>query len=176
MPILFDDLKPGDIVSCPTPDEEALRYLLYIGKKKSLSGYRTWHGFVTKQLWRPYRDEPSYEILEAFQPMDLVRNQDAILAVYDELMVKDIPNSSYVWEHLGFESPEEADLPWHHLIRITLTIREEGREEGNRRKLSLVEKKMSLVKHNDLFKESRGRTTLDMPHMPPTKNKGGKQQ
>lgn len=172
MPILFDDLKPGDIVSYPTPDKEALRYLLYIGKKKSLSGYRTRHGFVTKQLRHPYRDEPSYEILKAFHPMDLVRNQDEILAVYDELMVKDIPNSSYVWEHLGFESPEEAYLPWHHLIRITLTIR----EEGSRRKLSLVEKKMSLVKHNDLFKESRGRTTLDMPPMPPTKNKGGKQQ
>lgn len=168
MPILFDDLKPGDIVSYPSPDEETLRYLLYIGKKKSLSGVRIRYGFVTKQLRPPYRDEPSYETLESLQPMDLVRNQDAILAVYDELMAEDVPNSSYVWGHLGLESPEQATLPWHHLIKIVLT--------DSQRTLSSVEKKMSLVKHNDLFNESRGRTTLDMPPMPPTKNKGGKHQ
>lgn len=171
MPILFDDLKPGDIVSYPSPDEETLRYLLYIGKERSLPGSRMRYGFVTKQLRPPYRDEPSYETLESLQPMDLVRNQDAILAVYDELMAEDVPNSSYVWEHLGFQSPEETDLPWHHLIKIVLTD-----SEASRRTLSLVEKKMSLVKHNDLFKESRGRTTLDMPPIPPAKNKGGKHQ
>lgn len=170
MPILFDDLNPGDIVSYPTPDEEVLRYLLYIGKERSFSNSRIRYGFITKQLRPLYRDEPSYETLEAFQPMDLVRNQDAILAVYDALMAEDVPNSSYVWAHLGFESPEEAYLPWHHLIRIALTD-----SEASRRTLSLIEKKMSLVKHNDLFKESRERTTLDMPPMPPTKNKGGKQ-
>ena len=172
MPIHFDDLKPGDIVSYPTPDEEALRYLLYIGKERSFPNSRIRYGFITKQLWPPYEHEPSYETLEAFQSMDLVRHKNAILAVYDELMVKDVPNSSYVWEHLGFESPEEADLPWHHLIRITLTIR----EEESPLKLNLVEKKMSLVKHNDLFMESRGHATLGMPSLPPTKNKGGKHQ
>lgn len=168
MPILFDDLNPGDIVSYPSPDEETLRYLLYIGKKKSLSGVRIRYGFVTKQLRPPYRDEPSYETLESLQPMDLVRNQDAILAVYDELMEESVPNSSYVWGHLGLQSPEQATLPWHHLIKIVLT--------DSQRALSSVEKKMSLVKHNDLFNESRGRTTLGMPSLPPTKNKGGKHQ
>lgn len=169
MPVLFDDLKPGDIVSYPTPDEEALRYLLYIGKKSILPDFRIQYGFVTKQLRPPYKHEPSYETLESFQSMDLVRHKDAILAVNDKLMAEGLPNNSCVWEHLGLQSPEQADLPWHHLIKIALVDR-----EVNRRRLSFVEKKMILIKEKDLFKESRGRTTLDMPPLPPTKNKGGK--
>lgn len=170
MPILFDDLNPGDIVSYPSPDEEVLRYLLYIGKERSLPGSRIRYGFVTKQLRPPYKHEPSYETLESFQSMDLVRHKDAILAVYDELMAEDVPNSSYVWEHLGFQSPEQATLPWHHLVKIALTD-----SEASRRILSLVEKNMNLINQKDLFKEScRGRTTLDMPPIPPVKNKGGK--
>lgn len=170
MAILFDDLKPGDIVSYPTPDEESLRYLLYIGKKKALLHPFIKYVFVTKQLRPSYKHEPSYETLEAFRPLDLVQYKDAILAVYNELMAENVPNNSYVWEHLGIKSPEHADLPWHHLVRIILSD-----SEASRRKLSLVEKKMNLIKEKDLFKESRGRTTLDMPLMPPTKNKGGKQ-
>lgn len=169
MTVHFDDLKPGDIVSYPTPDEEVLRYLLYIGKKKSLPGSRIRYGFITKQLRTPYEHEPSYETLEAFQPMDLVRHKNAILSVYNELMAEDVPNSSYVWEHLGIQSPEEADLPWHHLIKIALTY-----SESSQRTLSLVEEEMNLTKQKDLFNESRGRTTLDMPSLPPIKNKGGK--
>lgn len=172
MPILFDDLKPGDIVSYPTPDEEVLRYLLYIGKgrRRIFPGCMR-YGFITKQLRPPYRDEPSYETLEAFQPMDLVRYKDAILSVDNELMAEDVLNSSYVWEHLGIQSPEEADLPWHHLIKIALTS-----SEASRRTLSLVEENMNLINQKDLFIESRGCTTLDMPPIPLTKNKGGKQQ
>ena len=166
MPIHFDDLKPGDIVSYPTPDEEALRYLLYIGKKRRPPGVRVQYGFVTKQLRPPYKHEHSYETLEAFRPLDLVQYKDAILAVYHELMAENMPNNSYVWEHLGFESPEETALPWHHLVRITLTD-----SEASRRKLSLVEEMLSFVQEKDLFKENRGRTTLDMPSIPP---KGGK--
>lgn len=171
MPILFDDLKPGDIVSYPSPDEETLRYLLYIGKKRKPPGVRMQYGFVTKQLRPPYKHEHSYETLEAFRPLDLVQYKDAILAVYHELMAENMPNNSYVWEHLGLQSPEQATLPWHHLLRIALTDSKRSRQT-----LSLVEKKMNLIKEKDLFKESRGRTTLDMPPMPPTKNKGGKHQ
>lgn len=169
MPVLFDDLKPGDIVSYPISGEETLRYLFYIGKKKNLWDSRIQYVFVAKQLRPPGKDEPTYKILETFQPLDLVRYKDAILAVHNELMAKNIPNNSYVWEHLGFESPERTDLPWHHLVRITLTTR-----EANRRRLSIVEDMLTLVEGRDLFKESRGRTTLDMPLMPTTKNKGGK--
>ena len=173
MPVHFDDLKPGDIVSYPTPDEESLRYLLYIGKERRriFPGPRMRYGFITKQLRPPYEHEPSYETLEAFQPMDLVRHKNAILAVYNELMAEDVPNSSYVWEHLGFQSPEEANLPWHHLIKIALTY-----TEVSQRTLSLVEGNMNLTNQKDLFKESRGHTTLDMPPIPPIKNKGGKHQ
>ena len=127
--------------------------------------------FVTKQLRPSYKHEPSYKTLEAFRPLDLVQYKDAILAVYNELMAENVPDNSYVWEHLGIKSPEHADLPWHHLVRIILSD-----SEASRRKLSLVEKKMNLIKEKDLFKESRGHTTLDMPPMPPTKNKGGKHQ
>lgn len=169
MPILFDDLKPGDIVSYPTPDRETLRYLLYIDKKTGLPNSRIQYVFVAKQLRPPGKDEPTYKILEAFQPLDLVRYKDAILAVHNELMAENIPNNSFVWQHLGFESPEQTDLPWHHLVRITLTTR-----EASRRTLSTVEEMLTLVEGKDLFKEGRGRTTLDMPPMPPTKNKGGK--
>ncbi len=171
MPFLFDDLKPGNIVSYPLIEMEATRYLLYVGKKTGLPGLRIQYVFVTKQLRFPGKEEPSYEILEAFQPLDLLRYQDAILAAHDELMVESLPNNSYVWEHLGFESPQQTGLPWHHLVRITLTD-----SEASRRKLSLVEEMLSFVEEKDLFKESRGRTTLDMPPMPPTKNKGGKHQ
>lgn len=172
MPVHFDDLKPGDIVSYTSPDKEVLRYLLYIGKgRRRVFPGSIRYVFITKQLRPSYEHEPSYETLEAFQPIDLVRHKNAILSVYDELMTEDVPNSSYVWEHLGFESPEEANLPWHHLIKIALT-----KSEASQRTLSLTEENMNLINQKDLFKESRGSTTLDMPPMPPTKNKGGKHQ
>lgn len=167
MPVLFDDLKPGDVVSYKNESMKEMRHILYIGKKRGLSDSLIEYSFLAKQFRKPYKSESSYKITEAFQPLDFIRYYDAISSVKDKLMVKYVPKNSFVWEYLGFQSPDETDLPWHHLITLCVI-----RMEQNKRAMSRVEEVLFRLDRKDLFKESRARTAFPTPQGLAMKKKG----